>query len=71
MTYNQGGTRCMHAHTQVHVGRGGWAAAVAEDIDERRPPDVQLGRCQGHTPMVRITELLRIVSYTISDAKWL
>jgi len=23
-------------------GLGGWAAAAAEDVDERRPPDVQL-----------------------------
>lgn len=60
-------SRRMHVYNVIwaHVGRGGgWAAAAAaEDIDERRrPPDVQLGRCQGHMPrwclaVRRITEL--------------
>jgi len=44
----------------VVVRLGGWAAAAAaaEDVDEHRPPDVQLGRCQGHTLVVRLHESL-------------
>jgi len=50
-----GGTRHIHTHVVRH---GGWAAA-AEDVDERRrPPDIQLGRCQGHSPVVRLHESL-------------
>lgn len=64
---------CVHLCTTKggHIRRDGWVVVeAAEDVDERRPPDVQLGRCQGHVgcSTIRITELLRIVSFTISAA---
>lgn len=41
----------------THMMLGGWVVS-AEDIDEHRPPDVQLGRCQGQTLVVRLHESL-------------
>jgi len=56
-------------NTRARVGHGGWAA-VAEDIDERRrPPDIQLGRCQGHSLVVRLHESLNSFGLFLSQSQ--
>lgn len=50
----------------TYIWRGGRAT---EDVDERRPPDIQLGRCQGHTPMVKPLESLNSLGLFLTQSQ--